>query len=59
MKKQYNTATGYYKIDIMTKDDVYICSTDNHKTCRSAKESYLKNNPKAKPEDIKARFSRK
>ena len=36
--KKYNSSTGCYKIDIFA-DGVYLCSTDQHKTCKSAKLS--------------------
>ena len=39
--KKYNRQTGGYKIDIFY-DGNYLCSTDWHKTCKEAKENYVK-----------------
>ena len=36
--KKYNSSTGCYKIDIFINGN-YYCSTDQHKTCKSATES--------------------
>jgi len=37
-QKKYNSSTGCYKIDIFV-NGYYYCSTDQHKTCKSAVES--------------------
>lgn len=42
--KKYNNSTGCYKIDIFI-DGVYFCSTDQSKTCKQAKEKFLKKYP--------------
>jgi len=39
--KKYNNSTGCYKIDIFVCG-VYFCSTDQSKTCKEAKEKFLK-----------------
>lgn len=36
--KKYNSQTGCYKIDIFLNGE-YYCSTEQHKTCKSATES--------------------
>lgn len=33
--KKYNSSTGCYKIDIFA-NGAYLCSTEQHKTCKSA-----------------------
>jgi len=37
--KKYNSQTGCYKIDIFL-DGCYICSTEQSKTCKAAKERF-------------------
>lgn len=45
--KRYNNQTGNYKIDLFLNGS-YVCSTDQSKTCKQAKETYLKHNPNIK-----------
>jgi hypothetical protein len=45
--KKYNNQTGCYKIDIFLNGK-YVCSTDQSKTCKQAKEKYLKHYPNTK-----------
>lgn len=42
--KKFNNQTGCYKIDLFI-NGAYICSTDQAKTCKKAKERYLKHYP--------------
>lgn len=41
MKRKYNAQTKCYKIDIFV-NNVYYCSTAQHKTCKSAADSVKK-----------------
>jgi len=43
--KKYNSSTGCYKIDLFYKG-VYLCSTEQSKTCKAAKERYQSVNGK-------------
>ena len=42
--KKFNNQTGCYKIDLFI-DGAYVCSTDQSKTCKEAREKYLKRYP--------------
>lgn len=39
-KRVFNKSTGCYKIDLYVYG-VYVCSTDQAKTCREAKRKYI------------------
>lgn len=49
-RKKYNNQTGYYKIDIFGCDKdsdkwMYLCSTDQSKTCKIAVQNYILRHP--------------
>ena len=50
--KKYNESTGCYKIDIFV-NNVYVCSTDQAKTCKQAKEKYLLKNNSLTSKEVK------
>lgn len=53
--RKYNTSTGCYKIDVFI-DGCYLWSTDQHKTCKSAKNRAEQLNPSIDPKKITAHF---
>lgn len=53
--KKYNNQTKGYKIDIFVKGN-YYSSTDQSKTCKSAKENFLRLFPTVNAKDVIARF---
>ena len=42
--RKYNTSTKGFKIDVYLKG-IYMYSTDIYKTCRAAKDNFIKDNP--------------
>lgn len=55
--KKYNNQTGCYKIDLFI-NGCYVCSTDQSKTCKEAKEKYTKHWCLAHNEKLTAKFFR-
>lgn len=55
--KKYNNQTGCYKIDIYYKNE-YLCSTEQSKTLKAAKERFLFLHPEINPIDIKCIYSK-
>ncbi len=50
--KKYNDSTKCYKIDIFV-NKVYVCSTDQSKSCKQAKDRYLLKNDLLTSKDVK------
>lgn len=55
--KKYNDQTGGYKIDVYL-DEVYLRSTDRHKTLKAAKARFLELNGDVDPDRVKCCFDR-
>ena len=53
--KKYNDQTKCYKIDIYVKQN-YVCSTDQSKTCKEAKQKFLNYNKDINEKDVKCYF---
>jgi len=53
--KKYNSSTGCYKIDLFINGR-YVCSTDQSKTCKQAKEFYRSKHQLEPADKLTARF---
>ena len=53
--KKYNSSTGCYKIDIYI-GGAYVCSTDQSKTCKEAKDKFLEKHPTTTESFVKCFF---
>lgn len=53
--KKFNSSTGCYKIDVFV-NGIYFTSTDQSKTCKEAKQTFVKSHPQFKWQSVTAHY---